>query len=301
MVGRPTLAEDLSAFLAHLRDVRNASPNTLRAYSADLGAFLAWLPSGCSAPGRLELRRWLVELGERGLKPASVQRKLASLRSWFAFRREHRGLTQDPSRLVRGPRLRRRTPRFLTTAQVDQLLGQSFTDDFRGRRDRCLLELLYSTGARVGEASGLRLQDLDPHDGTARLLGKGRRQRIALLGRPAREALERYLPARAQWLRARRRPDCGRLFLNKDGGPLSSRSMFTIVVSHARRAGIPTRLTPHGLRHSFATHLLDRGADLRAVQELLGHARISTTEIYTHVSVGRLLEVYDRSHPHGRM
>lgn len=293
------IRSELPAFLAHLRDERDLSPRTLRAYEADLRDFLAWLPGDVEAPGRLEMRRYLVELQDRGLAPTSIQRRLSALRGYFGYLRERGAIADDPARLVKGPKTPKRIPRHLSVAEVEALLGQEFATDFFGRRDRAILEVLYSTGCRVGEAARLRLASLDLDGGTARVLGKGRRQRLALLGGAARNALRDYLVERERLLRRRRRTDPGALFLNARGGPLSARWMFEVVVRHARRAGIATPLTPHGLRHSFATHLLDRGADLRTVQELLGHARLVTTEVYTHVSTARLREVYDRAHPHG--
>ena len=191
-------------------------------------------------------------------------------------------------------------PRFLTTAEVDALLGQPFDDTAFGRRDQALLETLYSTGCRVSEVAGMALADLDLDEGIVRVLGKGRKQRIALLGKPACAAIAAWLPHRRELVRASRRSDPDSVWVNRYGRPLSARWVFATVVARAQQAGLQTSLTPHGLRHSFATHLLDRGADLRTVQELLGHARLVTTEIYTHVSIGRLRDVYDKAHPLGR-
>lgn len=295
----------LEDFLRHLREERQVAPATLRAYGTDLRHFVAWLRAhrgegdGDAEVGRLEMRRYLVELEEEGLRATTIQRRLASLRGFFRFLRDTGVQRQDPARLMRGPRPPARVPRFLVHAEVDALLGQRFPDDFAGRRDRALLEVLYSTGARVGEVARLTLGDCDLEDGTARLHGKGGVERLALLGGAARQALEEYLEERSRLLRRRRRPDPGTVFLNQRGGPLSARWMFETVLRRARDAGITTRLTPHGLRHSFATHLLDRGADLRTVQELLGHRRLVTTEIYTHVSMAHLRKVYDRAHPQG--
>ena len=304
MTARPVddaapLGTEASAFFAHLEHVRHVSPSTLRAYRSDLDAFRAWLPAAGAMLDRLELRRYLAELQARGLRPATIQRKLAALRSFFRYLREQHGLDADPARLVRGPRLPRRIPRFLSIEEVDRLLSLQFEATFQGLRDHAILELLYSTGCRVSEAAELPLERLDLQEGTVHLVGKGRVERMAILGPQAAAAVGDYLPLRHRLLASRRRPDPGKLFLNRSGTGLSSRWIFETVVRHARRAEIAIHLTPHGLRHSFATHLLDRGADLRTVQELLGHKRLVTTEIYTHVSMARLREVYDRAHPHG--
>ncbi|MCA8942027.1 MAG: tyrosine recombinase XerC [Planctomycetes bacterium] len=288
----------LDPFCRHLRDVRQMSPNTLRAYRADLEDFLAWLPEASAAPSRLDLRRFLVELEQRGLKPSSIQRKLAAIRSYHRYLREFEGLAEDPSKLVRGPRLPKRIPKFLTEREVDTLLSTPLPDDFFGNRDRAVLEFLYSTGCRVSEATGVRLSQLDLDEGSVLVTGKGKKQRMCLLGGPARDAISRYLASRSAKLRERSMPDPGYLFLNRLGRPLSARWMFELVLQRARAAGIPARLTPHGLRHSFATHMLERGADLRTLQEMLGHENLVTTEIYTHVSMRQLREVYDRAHPH---
>ena len=294
------LTAQVGAFVAHLRDVRRASPHTLKAYQKDVRDFVAWLPTATIEPNRRDFRRWLVELEEQGLAPASIQRKLASVRAFFRYVRDTRGLQHDASRLVRAPKAPRRVPRFLTATEVETLLEAPFESDFRGTRDRAILEFLYSTGCRVAECAGTRLGDMDVDEGVVRVLGKGRKERLSLLGSAACDALRDHLPFRAAHVRSRRVPDSGALFLNRLAGPLSARWILEVVARTAVRAGIQKRVTPHGLRHSFATHLLDRGADLRTVQELLGHANLVTTEIYTHVTMRRLREVYDKAHPHGR-
>jgi site-specific recombinase XerD len=294
------LSQHRSSFIEHLRDVRRASPHTVKAYGRDLDQFLEWFGNADREPSRRDLRRYLVELEQRGLVATSVQRKLASLRAYFRYLRDHRGVASDPARLVKGPKAPRRIPKFLTEGEVTRLLSATFGDDFYGTRDRALLEFLYSTGARVAEAQTTRLREIELDEGVVRVFGKGRKERLCLLGGAARAAIEAHLPHRDQHLRDRGRADPGHLFLNRLGRPLSSRWMLEAVTRHARRAGIEKHLTPHTLRHSFATHLLDHGADLRSVQELLGHANLVTTEIYTHVSMPRLREVYDQAHPHGR-
>jgi site-specific recombinase XerD len=302
----PTLGcnvdDTVADYLHWLASERRKSAATLRAYGGDLRAFTAWLAAAggdARRTTRFELRRYLVELEQQGLVAVSVQRKLASLRGFFGWLHERGLVAKDPARLLKGPKAPRRVPRFLTTTEVDTLLGQTFDESPQGHRDRAILEVLYSTGCRVGECAGMRLLDVDLDERVVRVLGKGQKERIALLGGPAVRAVTDWLPARRQLVQGARRLDPGSLWVNRFGRPLSSRWVFQTVVDRARAAGIQTTLTPHGLRHSFATHLLDRGADLRTVQELLGHARLVTTEIYTHVSIGRLKDVYDRAHPLG--
>ena len=294
------LHAELAAYLRHLADTREVSPHTLRAYTGDLRRFLAWLPANLDAPQRLHVRRYVVELGEQGKAAASIQRALAALRGFFGHLRDKGSIAVDPAKLVRGPKSPARLPNFLSVAEVERLLELTFPEDFAGRRDRAILEVLYSTGCRVGEVEGLELARVDLEAGTVLVRGKGKKQRLGLLGRPARAAIVAWLPERATLLTQGKHRDPGTLFVNARGGRLSSRWIFAVVVACSGRAGIQTRLTPHGLRHSFATHLLDRGADLRSVQELLGHARLATTQIYTHVTMSRLREVYDRAHPHGK-
>jgi len=291
----------LAEYLHWLASERQKSAATVRAYRSDLLAFQQWLGQRpLLEVTRFELRRYLVELEEQGLAATSVQRKLASLRGLFDWLVENRRVAADPSKLLKGPKAVRAVPRFLTTPEVDQLLAQPFDESAQGQRDRAILEVLYSTGCRVSECAGMRLRDLDLDEAVVRVLGKGRKERIAMLGKPACAAIAAWLPLRAKMVRTSRRTDPGTLWVNRFGRALSARWVFQTVVDRSKSAGLQTSLTPHGLRHSFATHLLDRGADLRTVQELLGHARLVTTEIYTHVSIGRLRDVYDRAHPHGR-
>jgi integrase/recombinase XerC len=297
------VTDPVADYLRQLANEGRKSAATLRAYGGDLRDFAAWLAANGRAveqTGRFELRRYLVELEQQGLVATSVQRKLASLRGLFGWLQRQGRIGKDPAKLLKGPRAIKRVPRFLTTAEVDALLGQPFDDTAFGRRDQALLETLYSTGCRVSEVAGMALADLDLDEGIVRVLGKGRKQRIALLGKPACAAIAAWLPHRRELVRASRRSDPGSVWVNRYGRPLSARWVFATVVARAQQAGLQTSLTPHGLRHSFATHLLDRGADLRTVQELLGHARLVTTEIYTHVSIGRLRDVYDKAHPLGR-
>ena len=298
---RPKLRRDIAAFVRHLRDVRDVSAHTLRAYTNDLQAFVDHLdndPGAAHEPGRLEMRRFLLEMQEQGLAASSSRRRLSAVRSFFRFRREHLGHDNDPSRSVRGPKLPSRTPRVWPRDAIDKLLSHRFEDDgsFRGARDKAILEFLYSTGCRVSEAASVQMKDIAPERDAVTLRGKGRKQRLGMIGGPARNALQVYLPLRSAH-QNQHQHGADALWLNQRGGALSARWIFETVRRRAVAAGIDRPLTPHVLRHSFATHLLDAGADLRAVQELLGHEHLSTTEIYTHVSIQRLREAYRRAHP----
>lgn len=278
----------IARFLARLRE--SSSPHTLRAYEQNLAALERYCRSrGVEDPSGLThrlLRGFLVELNERGLKRATVARYFAAVRSFTRFLVREGVLDQDPARALRTPATRRTLPVLLGEEEVGRLIDA--TPDLR---DRAILETLYGAGLRVSELVGLDRDDLDLRRGVARVRGKGRQERLTPLGGAAVRALTAYLRARSK--AADPRP----VFLNRRGTRLTTRSVHRLLQDSARRADVDPRTTPHTLRHCFATHLLDRGADLREVQELLGHKNISTTQIYTHVSMERLKKVYDRAHP----
>jgi integrase/recombinase XerC len=283
----------VSAFLRYLAVERGASEHTLKSYRADLAdcaAFLARRGLGAlvDADARV-LRGYLADLHARQLAKSSVARRLATLRSFYRFLcRRHRA-RGNPAKELRTPRLGTRLPGHLPIDQSEALLRQDFGGDVAGRRDRAVLEALYATGVRVAELAGLDLQNVDLREGSVRVRGKGGKERIVPLGEKAVVALRAYLGPREAGQ--------GAVFTNGRGGRLTVRSLHRIVRRRARAAGLAARVTPHTLRHSFATHLLDAGADLRLIQELLGHARLGTTQRYTHVSADRLMKVYDAAHP----
>ncbi len=265
--------------------------------------FLLWarLPAepGEAEFGRIDravVRGYVEHLQDQGLAASSIGRKLAALRTFFRFARSRGALAIDPAAGMRAPRRGRRLPRVLSPEEAERIVE---TPGARARplalRNAALLELLYGSGLRVGEAAGLDIAALDRVLGTVRVRGKGGKMRIVPVGGPALEALARYLEGGRPRLAAEART--ARLFLNAHGGPLSTRSMRAVVRRAARLAELPGRVTPHTLRHTFATHLLDGGADLRAVQAMLGHARLGTTQIYTHLSLERLRVLYERAHP----
>jgi len=291
--------ELLCAYLLRLESARGVSPHTLRAYSRDLRAFLSFLEErGVERIHTLKprsLRAWLGTLDDRGLAPSSIQRKLSSVRGFLRYLVDEGQLEVNPALGLRQRRRAQHLPSVLSEEEIASLLQAPDPSTALGLRDRALLELMYSAGTRAAETVGLDRADLDLSRGVARVLGKGRKQRLAALGSHAVKALEVYLADSRRPRPRRAHPDA--LFLGKQGTRLTTRSLERIVSRHVLAAGIRRHATPHTLRHSFATHLLDNGADLRSVQELLGHAHLVTTQIYTHVSVERLREDYEKAHP----
>jgi integrase/recombinase XerC len=290
------MKDPLEDFLRYLTAERNASPHTLKSYRTDLLQFRRFTTAaGMTTPAEADtrmVRAFLADLGERGQDPASVARKLAAVRSWFRFLVRRGRLERNPAANVRGPRRATKLVSFLPVDETVALLETAAPESPRARRDAVMLELLYASGLRVAELAGLDLDDVDVVEGTVRVLGKGRKERIVPFGAKAAARLDAYL--------ARRGTARGPLFPNERGRPLTVRTMHRVVRQAARRAGLTRRVSPHTLRHSFATHLLDGGADLRMIQELLGHSRLGTTQRYTHVGSDRLMQVYDRAHPRAR-
>ncbi len=293
---------ELGEFLAYLRAERGASPHTVSAYAADLGQFAAFLerlpspPGDMTAVGHLHVRAFLAFLQSKRYSRRSVARKLAAVRTFFRFL-ARRGLPANPARSVATPRLGRRLPRFLQEREAGALVERPDPRTPLGRRDRALLEVLYGAGLRVGELVRLDLEDVDSSRGLLHVRGKGGRERLAPLGSRAIAALAAYLDGGRPALLGGGGAGERALFLNCRGGRLSARGVRDVVARHSAGLGNGGAVSPHTLRHSFATHLLDNGADLRAVQELLGHASVSTTQIYTHVTRERLRAVYERAHP----
>ncbi len=288
----------IERFLTHLSEVRGASPHTVRAYSGDLVDLAGFLEEqGVREPGQvtlLHLRLWLADLSERGLSATSRARRAAAARALFKHLTREGALPGNPATALRTPRRPRHLPHFLTTEEVGRLLrAPEDGGDDNAERDRAILETLYSTGCRVGEIEALSIDDLDLSQALVRVRGKGKRERLAPLGSYAGQALRDWLAVR----RAVAQPDEAALFVNRSGTRLTARSIARLLKKHIARAGLSGRTSPHTLRHSFATHLLDAGADLRSVQELLGHKNLETTQIYTHVTVERMRKVYDRAHP----
>jgi integrase/recombinase XerC len=294
--------EALAEFLRHLALERNASAHTVKSYREDLTQALDFFrtrlqgrtPEPALLTARL-LRAHAAWLHEQGYAKATVARRVAAVRSWCRFLCRQGTLAANPSDGVRAPRQDKKLPHFLGEDDLARLLEAPPADHPLGLRDRAILETLYSAGLRVSELTGLDLGDLDLDSGLATVRGKGKRERLALLGPQALAAVRRWLEARAALPQAVRGRDA--LFLNKNGTRLTSRSVGRLLAKYLAQAGLDPRTSPHSLRHSFATHLLDRGADIRSVQELLGHRSLGTTQIYTHVTTNRLRDSYDKAHP----
>jgi integrase/recombinase XerD len=286
----------VEAFLAVLRATR--APRTVEAYRRDLTGLATWLGRPIESVTTEDLERYLAELRAEGLAPSTVARRIAAIRSFFRHRQLLGVRTDNPAAELDLPRRRRRLPRTLSPAEAERLVEAANGVAPRDLRDRALVELLYGAGLRVGEAVGLDKASVDLEQRLVRAIGKGSKERIVPIGRQAVEALRRYMSRGRPYLDRRHRPE---LFLNARGGPLTRAGAFLILRKLAERAGLePERIHPHLLRHSFATHLLEGGADLRSVQEMLGHADLSTTELYTHVSDRRRRELYFRAHPHAQ-
>lgn len=293
---------EITQFLRYLDAERNASELTVKSYREDLldlCDFLVEQLGGDKAPGEItprDLRGYLAALHEAGYARTSISRKLASLRSFYRFAQRREMTDTNPAKPLRNPRGTRKLPHFLSSDEILTLLDAPSKRDTSGLRDAAILETMYSAGLRVSEVVGLNEGDLDLAEGIARIRGKGRKERLSPLGRYAVDALKNYLPER---LLAPNEPK-GRdapVFVNRFGNRLTTRSVARMLEKYLKLSGLDLRTTPHTLRHSFATHLLDRGADIRSVQELLGHKSLVTTQIYTHLSTTNLLEVYNRAHP----
>lgn len=296
--------DHLEDFLRYLRVERQLSPHTLRNYRLDLTQFLEFCSEhreGLSLEQVTyqDLRPFLAAALQINRK-TTVARKLSTLRTFFKYLQRQGVASQNPAKLAPSPKLEQVLPHYLSVDEAFHLLGEPKKDDFGTCRDKAILEVFYSGGLRLSELAGLNLGDVDLAPGVLRVWGKGSKERLAFLGQPAKAALTAYLPLRQQGLEQHGAGDETALFINSRGRRLSTRGVARVVAKWVRLAGLSPGLTPHGLRHSFATHLLEGKADLRAVQELLGHASISTTGRYTHVNLDYLMEEYDKAHPRSK-
>jgi len=300
----------IEQFLEHLRYERNVSAHTLRNYASDLEQFVDHIAPADPKSGarkfpelkdvdHLTIREWLAELHSAQKKKASIARKLAALRTFFQFLVREGLLESNPAKLVSTPRQEKKLPKHLSIEEAIKFIETPDINTDLGKRDRAMLELMYATGVRVAELTTLNLADIDFRNQLVRVTGKRRKQRIVPFGDPAASAIRDYLKVRDKFLLNSpiSERDDEALFLNYQGTRITTRSVGRMVEKYIKICAGVHRISPHALRHSFATHLLDSGADLRDIQELLGHARLSTTQVYTHVSMEKLVEVYDKAHP----
>jgi integrase/recombinase XerC len=300
----------IEQFLEHLRYERNVSAHTLRNYDSDLEQFLDFLAPLDHATGQrntpdiseidhLTIREWLASLHSAQKKKASIARKLATLRTFFQFLVREGVVELNPAKLVSTPKLEKKLPKHLSIEEAIRFIESPDEETDLGKRDRAMLELMYATGVRVAELTTLNVADVDFRNQLVRVTGKRRKQRIVPFGEPAGVAIQNYLTVRDKFLLNApvSKRDEEALFLNYQGTRITTRSVGRMVEKYIRLCAGMHNISPHALRHSFATHLLDSGADLRDIQELLGHARLSTTQVYTHVSMEKLIEVYDKAHP----
>jgi integrase/recombinase XerC len=302
----------IDEFIRHLKYERNLSEHTLRNYESDLVQFYDHIaPSDkegkrrnveISSIDNLTIRDFMAGLYEKNKKKSSIHRKVAALRTFFRYLCREGILEVNPARMVASPRVERKLPNHLTIQDMIRFIETPELDTVLGKRDRAILEILYASGLRVSELASLNLGDIDFENQTLRVKGKGRKERIVPFGDHARAAIETYLSVRGELLidASRERPerfDPLAVFINYQGTRITTRSVALMIDKYVKICAGIHRLSPHALRHSFATHLLDAGADLRTIQELLGHARLSSTQVYTQVSMEKLMEVYDKAHP----
>lgn len=298
------MEEALAEFFRYLALEKNASAHTVKSYREDLTQavdFFRTLGLGASVtPAQItprNLRAYAAWLHQQGYAKSTIARRVAAVRSWFRFLRRQGLVESNPAEGLRGPRQDKKLPHFLPEKAMTELLEAPADLTPLGLRDRALLETLYSAGLRVSEVVGLNLTDLDLDDGLATIRGKGKRERLALLGPQAVSALQEWFAGRKLLLAGKEGGRIDAVFLNKNGTRLTSRSVGRLMHKYLGQAGLDPETSPHSLRHSFATHLLDHGADIRSVQELLGHRSLATTQIYTHVTTQRLQDSYHKAHP----
>lgn len=307
------MQQHIDRFADYLKYQRNASVHTLRNYISDLEQFHDYLcPKDGNGQRRdvdirqidhITIREYMAKLYQDKRKKSSIARKLATLRTFFKFLCREQVLELNPARLVSSPRLEKRLPKVISVDEVIYFIETPDTETVLGKRDRAILELLYATGCRVSEIAGMNLDDIDLKHETIRVRGKGRKERFVPFGSKAKDALAAYFEVRGSLLAKASKHQGQRhaLLLNYQGTRITTRSIARMIEKYVKQCALAHNISPHSLRHSVATHLLSAGADLRAIQELLGHARLSSTQIYTHVSIDQLMHVYDKAHPRAKL
>lgn len=304
------MEKEIRDFAVYMEMERNLSAHTIKSYLTDLRQFQIYVQGNVQSresfgrininmPDHLLIRSYLRALYRQKVKKSTVARKIAAVRSFFKYLLREGRVETNPAELIRAPLPEKHIPAFLSVDEILAVLNIEFKDDLLGARDRALMELFYSSGIRLGELTGLNVGDISFSQGLLKVRGKGKKERIVPVGGPALSAIQSYLKILAG-VSANRVIQDGPLFVNSRGGRLTSRSVARIVDKVVRISGISRKISPHALRHSFATHLMNAGADLRAIQELLGHESLSTTQKYTSIGIDRLMEVYDNAHPRAR-
>lgn len=292
----------LDRFLSYCRSVKNVSPLTITSYERDIHTFFAYLDQQGIAEEDVDsktVRGFLAQLSRRNLSVSTINRTISALRSFYTYQVMYEKRAVNPFSRTKNLKRQEYLPDFLFEEEINALIELPETS-FLGTRDRLILELLYSTGCRVQELVSINLSDIDFREKTIRIIGKGRKERLVFIGRNASSALQKYLAIREQHVDSRN-PDAVRsLFINHRGTRLTARGVFYLIRKYSMQLGTQKKVSPHTFRHTFATHVLDNGADIRVVQELLGHASLSTTQVYTHVGMDRLKKIYDQAHPHAK-
>ncbi len=292
----------LERFLSYSKSVRSLSEATVSAYRKDILKFLSYIKNQKINEEKINLsvaRSYIAHLSKSGLSVETINRSLSALKRFYDYQVRYHGLKVNPFENIRSLKRNRKLPNFFFQHEMENLLSLP-GEGFEGSRDRLLLEVLYSTGCRISELTGINISSIDIRNGIIRVLGKGKKERFVFLGPPALKSLREYLNFRKERLCCDD-PDAGRaLFLNSRGTRLTNRGAFYIIMKYIERAGMIKKASPHTFRHTFATHVLDRGADIRVVQEMLGHTKLSTTQIYTHIGVEKLKKIYRKAHPHAK-
>jgi len=297
---RETVNRQIEEYLSYIRGIRSLSQATVKAYGEDLLAYSAFLETRGKELGSEDVydaRAFVSGLSKQGQSARSINRRISALRGFYRYRNRITGETSNVFSGMRGLKTPKRLPVHFFEDEIETLVTLP-AEDFKGIRDRAIIEVLYSTGCRVAELAGMNLNDMNKKDRTILVRGKGNKERFVFLGEQALSALEAYLKERSTHVKSDSRDSCDALFVNTRGERIGVRGVFYVLHTYFVKAGLVKKAGPHTFRHSFATHLLDRGADIRMVQEMLGHANLSTTQVYTHLSVERLKEVYKQAHPH---
>jgi len=294
------MEENIKNFLLYIKENKNYSDHTIKSYKNDLNQFNYFLTSlkiPFNTVGRVEIRMFLAELSRKEMEKSTIARKLATIKSFYKYLKIKKLILKNPAGLVSSPKQKKLLPKFMTETETEHLFETINSEGFLGVRNRTIVELFYATGVRISELVNLKIRDLDIDNQIISVLGKGKKQRISPFGIPAKHWLQKYMKERIKFLKKKQNLGEEHLFLNRFGNHITDRSVRRIVDKLLEQISNKKGLSPHAIRHTFATHMLNNGADLRVIQELLGHSSLSTTQRYTHISPDRLLSIYKKAHP----